>query len=149
MAFILALLALFSHPEKPVYYVLPAIAHAQELPATFPVPLTISQMIDNAAVQAGVSTTTARAIAWCESNYRQYTEEGTLVRGPDGHDIGIMQIRDTAHEEVAKSENLNIYTIDGNLRYGMQLLKTNGTTPWNSSKHCWQRLLDDPALVPK
>lgn len=150
MALLLALLALFAHPEKPpVSYVMPAVAHAETIPASFPVALTIPQLIDNAAADAGVSSTTARAIAWCESNYKQWHTDGTIVRGPDGYDVGIFQIRETDHAAAAKAEGMDIYGIDGNLRFGMQLLKEDGTAPWNSSKFCWQPLVNNPALIPK
>lgn len=150
MAFIFALLALFVHPEMPpVSYVMPAVAHADTIPARFPFPKTIPELIDDAAINAGVPTTTARAIAWCESNYRQRDDQGNIVRGPDGNDVGIMQIRETVHGTSATADDMDIYSIDGNLRYGMQLLKSDGTAPWNSSKFCWQPLLNNPALIPK
>lgn len=147
--FVAILAALFPAPmpqKHPVQFV--QIAYAETLPVQVPVAPTIAELIDQAATAAGVATTTARAVAWCESNYRQLDDNGNILRGPDGHDIGVMQLRETVHAADAKAVGIDIYSLDGNLRYGMLLMAEHGTAPWYSSKGCWQKLLTNPALIP-
>lgn len=111
-------------------------------------PLSMPGMIDQIASADGVSTTTARAIAWCESQYRQYDRSGNVLRGPDGYDVGIFQLRTIYQEAPAKKMSLDIYDAEENIRYGVHLLKTNGTAPWQSSSGCWKPLIKNPSLIP-
>lgn len=113
-----------------------------------PPPPTTIELIDQAAIAAGLSTSTPRAIAWCESHYRQFEADGSLRRGPDGHDIGVFQIRETKHLDAANKLGDDIYTTAGNIAYGIQLLKQSGKGPWVSSANCWRSLLKNPQLIP-
>lgn len=149
LAAILAVLSL-ALPAKHVAPQLVQIAYAESIPAQMPTAPTIADLIDQAATTAGVATTTARAVAWCESHYHQFNTKGNdVLRGPDGHDVGVMQIRETVHADEASARGQDIYSIAGNLAYGMQLMASEGTTPWLSSKYCWAPLLKNPALIPK
>ncbi len=78
------------------------------------------------------------SIARCESKFRQYDENGQVLRGvevPD--DIGLMQINEHFHGETAKGLGFDIRTIDGNLAYAKYLYEKQGTAPWTASKACW------------
>ena len=80
------------------------------------------------------------AIAQCESNFRQFNPDGTVVRGEiDSHDVGVMQINETYWLGKSKSLGDDIYTIEGNVAYAKYLYEKQGTDPWNSSAKCWSQ----------
>jgi hypothetical protein len=80
------------------------------------------------------------AIAQCESNFRQFNPDGTVVRGlVDNHDVGVMQINETYWLGRAKSLGDDIYTTAGNAAYAKYLYEKEGTDPWNSSSKCWSQ----------
>lgn len=76
-------------------------------------------------------------VAYCESNNRQFYADGSLVVGPDGHDRGRFQIRETVHREDAERMGWDIDTAEGNLAYARYLYDRSGLGPWYSSEHCW------------
>lgn len=78
-------------------------------------------------------------IAWCESKYYHTDpKSGQTIRGIiNRNDIGIMQINEVYHGKAAESLGLDIYSLDGNLRYARHLYSIEGTRPWRSSKDCW------------
>lgn len=69
------------------------------------------------------------AIAKCESGFRQFNSDGTVLRG-SGIYIGIFQIDENIHAAYAKSLGMDIFTVEGNLAYAKHLLGTSGTRPW-------------------
>jgi hypothetical protein len=77
-------------------------------------------------------------IARCESNFRQFTDAGTVLKGGSaGGMIGIFQFFESIHAPAAKKLGFDLATVDGNLAYAKHLHKTEGTTPWASAKDCW------------
>ncbi|HAO64849.1 TPA: hypothetical protein DCQ44_02605 [Candidatus Taylorbacteria bacterium] len=77
-------------------------------------------------------------VAKCESEYRQVTESGAVLRGTQNpFDVGVMQINEKYHLDRAEKLGMNIYTLSGNLDYARALYKENGTAPWSASKPCW------------
>lgn len=77
-------------------------------------------------------------IAWCESRYRQFSDDGTVIRGNvNREDVGVMQINEHFHADTAKKMKLDIYTVEGNVAFGKYLYDKYGTDPWSSSKKCW------------
>lgn len=77
-------------------------------------------------------------IARCESNFRQFTDAGSVLKGGSaGGMIGIFQFFESIHAPAAKKLGYNLETVDGNLAYAKHLYKTEGTTPWASAKDCW------------
>ena len=77
-------------------------------------------------------------IAGCESKFRQYDKNGSVLHGEVVYqDIGLMQVNETYHKAVADKLGLDINTMQGNLAYAKYLYEKEGTTPWNSSKVCW------------
>lgn len=77
-------------------------------------------------------------IAFCESRFRHFDENGNVLRGvQNSQDVGVMQINEKYHLETAQKLGLNIYTLEGNMAYGKYLYDTQGTKPWNYSSHCW------------
>ena len=77
-------------------------------------------------------------IARCESNFRQYDENGDIIRGRvDRNDLGVMQINEHYQGDTAKKLGLDIYTVEGNIAYAKHLYEEQGTQPWISSSKCW------------
>lgn len=87
-------------------------------------------------------------IARCESTFKQYHEDGRVVRGLiDSDDIGLMQINERYHGETAKKLGLDIYKVDGNVEYAKYLYKKFGTQPWSASSKCWSGSRGDLAMI--
>jgi len=77
-------------------------------------------------------------IARCESNFRQFTDAGNVLRGAGGT-IGIFQFKESIHSTAAFALGHDLETIDGNLAYARHLYNQSGTQPWISCV---------PAVVP-
>ncbi len=77
------------------------------------------------------------AIAGCESNYRQYDADGSILRNSHSSALGLFQIMQSTHEKTAAQLGIDIYTIQGNAAYAKYLYDQEGTAPWASSKACW------------
>lgn len=76
-------------------------------------------------------------IARCESRFRQFDKDGTVLKNPTSTAMGIMQIMASLHEKPADKLGLDIYTIEGNLGYAKYLFDEQGTKPWLASSSCW------------
>lgn len=85
------------------------------------------------------------AIADCESEFRQFDYDTTLLRGGGGTVIGIFQINESIHQPVARSRGLDISTIDGNILYARYLYEEDGIYPWLSSFPCWNPKINGTA----
>lgn len=82
-------------------------------------------------------------IARCESGLRQFDENGEVVRGKMNKlDVGIFQINEKYHADMAKKMGIDIYTEEGNMEYAHYLWLKNGTADWSASKDCW--LMKEP-----
>lgn len=78
------------------------------------------------------------AVARCESGYRQFNGDGTLLRGKqNSQDVGVLQINEKYHLAESKRLGYDIHTLEGNIDYGEYLYNHQGLTPWNWSRHCW------------
>ena len=78
-------------------------------------------------------------IARCESNFRQFTENGDVVRGGSGGGmVGMFQFFESIHTPAAANLGYDILTLDGNMAYAKYLYRTEGTTPWDNAKDCWK-----------
>lgn len=81
-------------------------------------------------------------IARCESNFRQFTDAGNVLRGGmDGQMVGVYQFYETVHAAAAKSLGLNLSTLEGNLAYARHVYEAEGTDPWSSGQSCWSNPL--------
>ncbi len=79
-------------------------------------------------------------IARCESTFRHFTKDGSVLRGrANKDDIGLMQINEFFHGEAAKKLGINIYTIEGNIEYAKWLYEKQGSAPWVHSSFCWKK----------
>lgn len=83
-----------------------------------------------------------RRVAFCESTMRQFAEDGSVLKGKvDPRDTGLFQINSYYHLETAKRKGMDIYTVEGNVDYAIDLYDREGVRPWNSSKPCWGKYL--------
>ena len=79
-------------------------------------------------------------IARCESNYRQYNDDGTTLRGVvNPLDKGAYQLNEKYHLESSRNMGLDINTLQGNLVYAWYLHYMQGESPWSASKSCWNK----------
>lgn len=71
-------------------------------------------------------------IAKCESGFRQFTNDGEVLRGGTGKGyIGVFQISDALHAARAASLGMDIYTLQGNIDFARVLYdESGGTRPW-------------------
>jgi len=77
-------------------------------------------------------------IARCESKFRQFDENGNLLRGKvNSGDMGLMQINEKYHSDNATKLGLELETIEDNAAYARWLYNREGTDPWISSIKCW------------
>lgn len=77
-------------------------------------------------------------IAMCESTFRQYDSDGTVLTGKvNKNDVGVMQINKHYHLERAEKMGFDLDTIEGNMAFAKKLYKSEGTKPWKSSSGCW------------
>lgn len=77
-------------------------------------------------------------IARCESTFSQFDKNGNVVRGiVNSADVGVMQINEKYHLETAKKMGIDLYTIEGNVKYAKHLYKEQGAAPWKASQKCW------------
>jgi len=103
---------------------------------------TFDTFVHHLALKYGQDEELARKIIACESQYKQgnthknLQEDGTVW----STDWGYWQINDYWHLDEAKSQGYDIrYNWQHNLEYGFKMLKSEGTTPWNASKYCWNK----------
>lgn len=113
---------------------------------------TTSSFIDSKEVEAYIRKEFADTpilvdIARCESTFRQFHNDGTVVRGRvNKSDVGVMQINLAYHADTAKKMGLDLYTVEGNAAYGKYLYDKYGSQPWSASEPCWSRSAKDLAL---
>ncbi len=125
-------------PPEPKYEVIPLPVIEAVATATVPLKLKVT----HATPQLDP---TLKRICSCESTGKPYNEpkqfnaDGSVVRGKINNlDVGMCQINLKYHEATAKRLGYDLFTEYGNASYATWLFETQGTTPWNWSKSCWQ-----------
>jgi hypothetical protein len=104
---------------------------------------TEARFLDSKAVEAYVRHASADEpilvdIARCESTFRQFDQNGNIVRGKVNQaDVGVMQINEKYHADEATKLGYNIYTVEGNVAFAKYLYDKYGADPWSSSSKCW------------
>ena len=87
-------------------------------------------------------------IARCESQFRQYDENGKVLKGKvNKGDIGLMQINKYYHAEKANSLGFDLKTVEGNMAYAKYLYNREGVKPWISSSDCWIPAIPDDQVA--
>jgi hypothetical protein len=105
--------------------------------AIFAVPLLVSAN-PNANVEATVRVSFPDmpemiGIAKCESGFRQFNADGTVLRGGAGKQyLGIFQFSESIHVPKAQSMAYDLYTVEGNIAYARHVYRTSGTNPWKA-----------------
>lgn len=95
-------------------------------------------MIRVIAKQNQVNPELALAISRCESEYRQFNKDGSVLRGRENpQDVGLFQINERYHLEDSKKFGYDIYSAQGNVEYAMHIIKRDGIRHWTYSKPCW------------
>ncbi|MBI2482339.1 MAG: hypothetical protein HYV76_02145 [Candidatus Vogelbacteria bacterium] len=108
---------------------------------------TITQVIKQIAVDQKVDSAPLLAIARCESQYRQYDQNGDVLRGKhNARDVGIFQINERFHLEQSQKLGFDIYTAEGNIRYAIWLSEKEGIGHWSASKPCWGKVVSQIAI---
>lgn len=73
------------------------------------------------------------AVAKCESGFRQFNADGSVLRGgAGGKYLGIFQIGEELHRARALAEGMDIDTVAGNIAYARKLFDAQGSRPWIS-----------------
>jgi len=136
---IISLLIVSLYPRfavaEAVPYVEPAKSYQEEK--------TIETEIDRLSLLYGVSSSTVRAVAKCESS--MYGSAINRNKLPDGtvwsSDFGPLQINDYFHKKTMDSLGLNIYNEFDSLEYGIRMMSQQGLAPWSASRGCWNKLI--------
>ncbi len=82
------------------------------------------------------------AIAQCESSFRHYDTDGTVLRGAvNPADVGLMQINEKYHGDKAVELGFDLETPEGNMQYAKWLYEKEGGQPWISSSSCWKKTI--------
>jgi hypothetical protein len=72
-------------------------------------------------------------IARCESNFRQFTDNGEVFYGGAGGGmVGIFQFYEAIHKAAAAIRGYDLATVAGNIGYARHLYQEQGVTPWQS-----------------
>lgn len=101
-------------------------------------PVTMPVTLEAYVYEYFAETPILAEISKCESRYRQFNSDGSVLRGQvNSDDVGLMQINEIYHKKRAEGLGLDLETINGNLAYAKYLYENEGTTPWNASKPCW------------
>ena len=78
-------------------------------------------------------------IAECESTFRHWDPyTGKPLSNPNSSATGAMQLMASYHREPASNLGWDIDTLEGNLAYAEYLYDTEGVTPWDASRKCWE-----------
>lgn len=85
------------------------------------------------------------SIAHCESNFRQFTDAGNVLRAA-GRYTGVFQIDEIIHTPKATSLGFDILTAQGNIEYASYLYTQQGTQPW---KNCAKKYTPTTQAISK
>lgn len=104
-----------------------------ESPVFAPQAQTVKEYVETSFADAPIMVEIAR----CESQFKQFTKKGAVVKNPHSTAIGLFQIMSSLHKETAAKMGMDITTVEGNTAYARYLYENEGTKPWNASKACW------------
>ena len=101
-----------------------------------PLPVRVEDIIRNEFKDTPILIEISR----CESQFRQFGEDGNVLRGVVNHkDVGAFQINEDYHLQESKKLGMDIYTLEGNMDYARHLYNTQGLAPWIYSELCWKK----------
>lgn len=103
-------------------------------PVQMPAAQTVEQYVESQFADTPVMV----KIASCESHFKQFDTDGTVLQNGHSSAVGVFQIMASVHKDLAsKNLGLDIYSLEGNVAYAKALYEDQGTTPWAASKACW------------
>ena len=77
-------------------------------------------------------------IAKCESQFTQFNKDGSVHRGRiNPADVGTFQVNEHYHLKESQNLNMDIHSVEGNLKYARHLYESEGVDPWSASSSCW------------
>ena len=76
-------------------------------------------------------------IAECESNSKQFNNDGSVLISPT-NDVGLFQLNIHSHKSNWERLGIDVYTLEGNIKYAMLLYEESGTKHWYMSSSCWR-----------
>jgi hypothetical protein len=80
-----------------------------------------------------------KRIAKCESNNKQFKDNGDVLRGKiTPSDIGKYQINEPIWNDLARRLGYDIFTEVGNEQMAIYIYQNFGTDMWSPSKKCWR-----------
>ena len=122
--------------ENPSYQVA-AVADIQSIDAE---PIAVQSSVEEAVREYFKDTPILVKVAMCESTFRQFDKNGAVLRGiVDRDDVGVMQINEKYHGDQAQKANIDIYSLEGNMKFAQLLYNEQGTAPWSASQPCWSK----------
>ena len=87
-----------------------------------------------------------REIAFCESSWRQFDENGEVVESNGNY--GLFQINDFAHADTLKKLGMDCNDPYDNMRYAVRLYKANGVRDWKPwSGKCFIKRLSNIGII--
>jgi len=79
-------------------------------------------------------------VASCESHFRQFGNDGKVLKNANSSAVGVFQIMSSIHASMADQNlGLDIYSLQGNAAYARYLYERQGLKPWAASKACWSK----------
>lgn len=94
----------------------------------FPIPVSLSERVEKDFSKRMV------AVVKCESNFRQFESDGTVVLSPT-MDVGLFQINLKAHLKQSQKMGLDIInSLEDNYTYAKHLFDQQGEAPWVCSR---------------
>lgn len=102
----------------------------------------VDNLIDKWAPGLGLSATLVKKISQCEDQGNPYAVHPNVRKGQTtawSNDIGPLQVNDYFHEGKMVKAGLKITNPVDSLKFGMEMMAKQGTTPWNWSKGCWSK----------
>jgi hypothetical protein len=101
----------------------------------------MSEIITKYSTEYGVDEVLVRKIISCESS--MYGEAVNHNKDKNGvvwsTDWGLMQVNDYFHEATMSKLGLDVHNTIDSLKYGIMMLKSQGTSPWKASVKCWSK----------
>lgn len=124
------------------------VCAAAPLAAAHAAPTLYSSAQVEAIVRAYFADIPAMAeVARCESGYRQFAADGTVLADPSNSWIGAFQIS-RIHSAEAAALGDDLESLEGNMMYARFLYNQSGLAPWYSSQSCWGSATTEAPVVP-
>jgi hypothetical protein len=93
----------------------------------------VVQLIKDYSERYGIHYELPLRIAKCESGYNQFSKNRSSTAS------GVFQyLRSTWSNTQAGKKGISVFDAEANIKMAVSHIATHGTSPWNSSIHCWK-----------